>query len=97
MESFSKKNGVPIWGKSVLTKKNVSFDNITGGAGTTDTIVFLPLIAEGKLTVGGFIKAEINNGIKLSYSLAKDFKTIQHSPPLIALQQKANSPLLLCI
>ena len=80
IDSFSQANGLPIWNSPLLTKKNQTGYSSISATGGVDTLVFLPLIVNGQLTVSGFIKAEINNGITLSYSLAKDFKNYPDDP-----------------
>ena len=72
---FAGKNGYPVWDKILANKiKLVNSSFTASNLNSTDTIILIPLVLEGQQRVNGFIKAVINDSIKMSYSLACDYK-----------------------
>jgi hypothetical protein len=74
--NFAENNGYPVWDKAILkTKKresgNTSFANTVG---INDTFALIPFVLLDSNFVNGYIFANINDSINLSYSLAKDYK-----------------------
>lgn len=78
---FAAKNGYPVWDKAIIKMaKNKNPQSFANTAATNDTLVFIPLVMPDSNTVNGYILANINPGINLSYCLAKDYKAYSFAP-----------------
>jgi hypothetical protein len=80
---FAEENGFPIWNKSILRHKtktniNTSFSSSNVG-GSTDTIIYIPLVLQNGTATNGFITAVINDSMNLNYCLSQDYKNYQFS------------------
>lgn len=76
LTAFIDKNGYAFWDKSqifTLTKSRTSFSS-NNSLNALDTIILIPLVLEDQIRVNGFIKVVMNDSVKMSYSLASDYK-----------------------
>jgi len=82
---FAKKNGYPIWDKTLATIKNASttesFLPSNMGNLTQDTIVCIPFVKQGNQRVAGFIEAKLSPGdsIDFRYRLTQDYKLLNYN------------------
>ncbi len=78
VSSFAVMNGYPVWDKALIlvdkSKHQTSFSNSGDGSSINDTIFLIPLVLINETKVNGFIKATLNEDIRINYSLAQDYK-----------------------
>ncbi len=73
--SFATTKGFAIWDKVVMFSPiKLANHRPSNSSEITDTIVFIPIVLNGGSTVNGFIKAVINDSIRLNYSLSQFYK-----------------------
>lgn len=81
VQEFAEKNGFAIWNKTLVQKLTLeSNTSLTGSSSNEDTLVYIPLVLANTSTSNGFIRAVINDSIKLSFCLAQDYKYYPVNP-----------------
>jgi hypothetical protein len=82
---FASDNGYPVWDKAILQivprTQNNSNSFASGAVGTTDTVVFIPIVLSDANAVNGFIQATCNGSINLKYKLAQNYKAYPETKP----------------
>lgn len=75
---FAENMGFPIWQKSlVIDKFNVTNNILTEGQ---SIYIYVPIVIEGEKQTNGFIRAVIDDTIRLNYCLAEYYKNYEKDP-----------------
>ncbi len=81
VNAFAKSNGYPFWDKVLLSKRivqNTSFAS-SNSISNPDTLLAIPFSLPNQLRINGFLKIKINDSIRISYSLACDYKNYPYN------------------
>jgi hypothetical protein len=77
---FAKQYGYPIWDKVIIKLPNNNVQSFGGNSVTSnDTTLLIPFALSNQNSVNGFIRANLNDSILLSFSLAQDYKNYSFS------------------
>jgi hypothetical protein len=78
---FAISNGYPVWDKVIQKKRqnqnqnqSSAIANTVGSPNSTDTLLIIPIVNITENRVNGIIRATINNGVALNYSLSQFYK-----------------------
>jgi hypothetical protein len=98
---FASENGFAYWDKAVITtldnKDLNGSQSIVAGTNELDTLVIIPIVLKDSNTVNGYILAKINNGIRLCYGLAKDYKNYDFNNSATKLRANGYSALMMLL
>jgi hypothetical protein len=97
--NFANTAGYPVWDKSLIRTKEIANTSFASSnvAGSTDTIVYIPIVLANQTIVNGFVEAIVNGTISLSFSLAQDYKNYPSNSTASLASASEYAKMLMCM